>query len=357
MNRDLDVIRTAVKWLERRQSVALAVVVRTWGSAPRRAGSLLVATEGARFEGSVSGGCVEAAVVDRAMDMQGRPDSDLLSFGVTDEEAWAVGLACGGQVEVYVLSILSGSAEADRLVEVTTACDAGRTPVLLFEMGRPKMDVLYPLESGINDPSGPPTADEDRSDELEGTETGAAALTAVHEDVTVRGAFDGRDRVLRPFNPPVRVVLVGAVHVAQALAPMILLAGFECVLVDPRSTWLTENRFPDIQRVAAWPGEALQSLGPDHRTAVVTLSHDPKLDDPALRAALASEAFYVGALGSRRTHGKRINRLREDGVEGLDRIRAPVGLDLGAREPTEIAVSILAEIVAVLRSGKAGSSA
>lgn len=339
MTRDLDVVRTAVEWLNQGRPTALAIVVRTWGSAPRRAGSLLVATEGSRFQGSVSGGCVEAAVVDRAMDLLGQDQAELLSFGVTNDDAWAVGLACGGQVEVHVTSVLPGSDDGRALEDILRASGDGRTPTLVFTVAEPGMRVCYPLE-----------ADADvAADELT-----SAARTSVLEDRTVRAVVEGSDQVLRPFNPPVRVILIGAVHVAQSLAPMVRLAGFECVIVDPRPAWLTPDRFPGAQTVAAWPAEALEQLQPDHRTAVVTLSHDPKLDDPALTAALASDAFYVGALGSTRTHTKRVSRLSENGVTGLERVRAPVGLDVGAREPAEIAVSILAEVLAVLRMGPAG---
>ena len=162
---------------------------------------------------------------------------------------------------------------------------------------------------------------------------------------------DGEKYFLRPFVPPVRVILVGAVHVTQSLAPMTSLAGFSVVVVDPRESWLTEFRLPDVKRMRAWPDEAFAELAPDHRTAIVTLTHDPKVDDPALAAALRSPAFYVGALGSRRTHAKRLDRLRTTGFgdEELERIHSPVGLDLGARTPSEIAVAVLAELLGELR--------
>ncbi len=161
-----------------------------------------------------------------------------------------------------------------------------------------------------------------------------------------------RGRVfLEVINPPLRLVIVGAVHIAQPLVPMARLVGFQPVVVDPRRAFATEERFPDVELVAEWPDEALRALDLDRRTAVVTLTHDPKLDDPALEVALRSPAFYVGALGSRRTHTKRIARLRASGLadEEIARIHAPVGLDIGAVSPAEIALAILAEIVATLR--------
>ncbi len=156
---------------------------------------------------------------------------------------------------------------------------------------------------------------------------------------------------LRPFNPPLRLLVIGAVHIAQPLVAMARLTGYEVVVVDPRQAFASAARFPDVALVSEWPDRALESLAPDARTAVVTLSHDPKLDEPALAIALRSSAFYVGALGSKKTHAARLERLRALGLgeEALARIHAPVGLAIGARSPAEIAVSILAEITERLR--------
>lgn len=152
------------------------------------------------------------------------------------------------------------------------------------------------------------------------------------------------------YNPPLRLLVVGAVHISQALVPMAQLAGYEVVVVDPRKAWANAERFPDVQLIDAWPDEAMTALAPDHRSAVVVLTHDPKLDDPALGVALRSPAFYVGALGSRRTHARRIERLREQGLGDAEiaRIHAPIGLAIGARSPAEIALSIMAQITQVL---------
>ncbi len=157
---------------------------------------------------------------------------------------------------------------------------------------------------------------------------------------------------LNVFNPPLRMILVGAVHIAQPLAAMAAATGFQVIVVDPRTAFAAPERFPDLEIRTDWPDEALATLVPDARTAVVTLTHDPKLDDPALDQALRSDAFYIGSLGSRKTHGKRVERLRGEGFseEAIARIHGPVGLDIGARSPAEIAVSILAQIIGVLRT-------
>lgn len=159
-------------------------------------------------------------------------------------------------------------------------------------------------------------------------------------------AAGGEEIFLRSYAPPPRLVVIGAVHIAQFLAPMAALAGFEVIIIDPRQAFATEARFPGVTLVTEWPGPALAKLGLDDHTAVVTLTHDPKLDDPALIAALQSPVFYIGALGSSRTHARRVERLREQGLGELaPRIHAPVGLDLGGRGAAEIAVSVLAQII------------
>jgi xanthine dehydrogenase accessory factor len=169
----------------------------------------------------------------------------------------------------------------------------------------------------------------------------------------------GRRYFLNVYNPPLRMIVVGAVHIAQPLARMAALAGYEVVIVDPRRAFATAERFPGVTLIGDWPDDALTELAPDVRTAVVTLTHDPKIDDPALTEALNSEAFYVGALGSTRTHAKRLQRLRDKGFDerALGRIHGPVGLDIGALSPAEIAVSIIAEITQVRRGGGAARDA
>lgn len=156
---------------------------------------------------------------------------------------------------------------------------------------------------------------------------------------------------LNPFNPPLRLIAIGAVHITQALAPMASLAGYNVTVVDPRRTFATEARFPDVALSNAWPDEAMAELKPDLRTAVVTLTHDPKLDDPALTAALKSDAFYIGSLGSKKTHSARLERLRRAGFSDneLARIHGPVGLSIGAKSPAEIAIAILAQMTQALR--------
>jgi xanthine dehydrogenase accessory factor len=177
-----------------------------------------------------------------------------------------------------------------------------------------------------------------------------AAAKARNEDRGRLVEIDGRRIFIQVFNPPRRLIVVGAVHIAQPLIPMARLAGYDVTVIDPRGAWATPERFPDIEIDSRWPDEALEALKPDVRTAIVTLTHDPKLDDPALTIALRSKAFYIGALGSRKTAGKRVARLTEAGFGPADfaRIRGPIGLDIGAVSPAEIAVSIVGQITETL---------
>lgn len=163
---------------------------------------------------------------------------------------------------------------------------------------------------------------------------------------------DGKRYFLQPFPPPKRMIVVGAVHIAQSLVPMAKLSGYDVTIVDPRQAFASESRFPGVHLNHQWPDEAMTALDPDRRTAIVTLTHDPKLDDPALSVALKSDAFYIGSLGSNRTHARRVERLREAGFSEneIGRIQAPVGLDIGAVSPAEIAISIMGEVTAILHA-------
>lgn len=199
---------------------------------------------------------------------------------------------------------------------------------------------------------------------LVGLDESTGELTLTEEQVLqsrqmikgdVSGPIEDTSLFVRVYGPPLRLIIVGAVHIAQALAPMAQLARFQVIVIDPRDAFVRAGRLSDVEALTDWPDDGMLKLKPDSRTAVVTLTHDPKLDDPALSAALRSEAFYIGSLGSKRTHAKRLARLKEEGFSDLDleRIHGPVGLDIGAKTPSEIAVSILSEVVATRRRAAA----
>lgn len=317
-----DIPALALDWHRQGRRLALATVVETWGSAPRPVGSQLAIDEEAAMEGSVSGGCVEGAVVTEALEALEDGRARVLDYGVSDDEAFAVGLACGGRIRVLV-EPLGGAMPVEVLQELARA-RAERRPVAYV--------------TGLTQGGARLAGREDYPDRFRmdrsGVEEDGETFVAVH-------------------NPPLRMAIVGAVHIAQHLAPMARSCGYDPVVIDPRPAFASAARFPGERLSEEWPDEALKAVGLDARTAVVTLTHDPKLDDPAIEAALGSEVFYLGCLGSTRTHGKRVARLQEAGFteEQIGRIHAPVGLDIGARSPAEIAVSVMAEVTQRLRQG------
>ncbi|HXV77661.1 MAG TPA: XdhC family protein [Candidatus Polarisedimenticolaceae bacterium] len=319
----------AAAWAAEGCRIAQATVVRTWRSSPCPAGSLMVVDERGRFAGSVSGGCIESAVIEEASRLIERGGSRSLEYGVTDERAWEVGLPCGGEVEILVGPFDRGV--NDRLL-------AARTE-------RSSSALLIDLSTGVQRLVDP--------DELPGdlAEPEREFVTR-HAHRERCGVVDGRTFV-QILGPPVRLILIGAVHLGQMVARLARLVGFEVSVVDPRPPFATPDRFPDARLVTKWPAEALAELGLDRRTAVVTLSHDAKLDEPALATALAAGCFYVGALGGRKTQQARRQRLRREGIDSaaLARIHGPVGLDIGAVTAGEIAVAIVAQIVERWRRG------
>ena len=324
---DNDIPEIALGWHRAGRGAVLATVVETWGSAPRQAGSQLAIAGDGTFMGSVSGGCVEGAVVTEAVEALADGAARVLTFGVSDDQAFAVGLACGGTIRVLIEPV--GQAMPEPLLADLVAARAQRRAAAYLVNTKT-------WERRIAAPANDPMADvidaRMRADKSGTEEDGW--FVAIH-------------------NPPLRMIVVGAVHIAQALLPMARACGYDPTLIDPRGAFGASARFPGEVISDDWPDAALAALHPDARTAVVTLTHDPKLDDPALLAALASPAFYIGCLGSSRSHAKRLDRLRAAGVTDVQiaRLKAPVGLDIGAKSPAEIAVSILAQITQTLRRG------
>ena len=312
----------ALKWHREGRGAALATVIQTWGSAPRRVGAQLAIAGDGEMQGSVSGGCVEGAVVVEAMEALKTGKPCVLEYGVSDGDAFAVGLACGGTIKVYVEPI--GTALPEAMLADLVEARATRNGVAYVVNIKTRQRDL--TRSGYAE-----RFLKDRS----GFEEDGQTFVAIH-------------------NPPLRLAIVGAVHIAQALMPMARIAGFDPVVIDPRGAFGSQTRFPGEVILEDWPDVALESYGLDVRTALVLLTHDPKLDDPALFLGLRSQSFYIGALGSTRTHAKRIERLEEAGFdkEQIARIHGPIGLDIGAASPQEIAVSILSEIVQTLRQSK-----
>lgn len=316
----------ALAWHRSGVGAALATVIETWGSAPRQAGSQLAISGAGEMTGSVSGGCVEGAVITEALDALADRKSRVLTFGVSDETAFAAGLACGGTIRVLVEPVGEGAEALPEalLAELVAARATPRAVALVTTPATWTRRLVAPGE----DPAADARFKSDRS--------------GMEED----------GRFIAVHNPPLRLIVVGAVHIAQPLLSIARTCGYAPTLIDPRGAFGSEARFPGETILDDWPDEALAALKPDARTAIVTLTHDPKLDDPAIRFALRSPAFYLGSLGSKKTHARRVERLAEAGFlpEEIARIHAPVGLDIGARTPAEIAVSIMAQITEALRT-------
>jgi len=321
-----DPIEVAHGWLDEFGKAALATVVSTWGSAPVPVGGQLVAGPGERFEGSVSGGCVEIDVITEAAEVMAGGRFKLLEFGIGDEVAWRSGLPCGGTIKILVESL-------------SIADIAYLDAVLAARYSRTKLCTLTNLASGSRQILDDSCVQEGPL--AEAVRSGESRLLEL---------ADGQV-FLHVFNPVVRIIIVGATHVGQVLADLAGRIGYDVVIVDPRTVFANEERLGKTSVVTEWPETSFNCLDLDKRTAVVALTHAAHLDDEALTEALRSDCLYIGALGSKKTHMKRLERLRERGIsqDELARIRAPVGLPIGAKGPAEIAVSILSEIIKVFR--------
>lgn len=338
-----DVLAAITAWEDQGQPVALATVTSTWGSAPRRPGAKLALTAAGQLAGSVSGGCVESEVVAEGEDALATGTPRLLHFGVADETAWSVGLACGGQLEVFVTPLPPGL-----LATIQGWLAAGQPgAVITVIAGPPSLVGRHTVLDSEGELGGHLGAGLDATVAA----AGRAAVQAGHsERVELESAQGSVTLFVDVILPPLTLLAVGGGHVTVALTRLAAVLGYRTIVLDPRRAFASQERFPHVDRlVTAWPEEALQEIAITPTTAVALLSHNPNIDDPALRVALSSGAFYIGALGSRRTHEQRRERLLAAGVsaEALARVHAPVGLDLGAQSPEEIALAVMAEIVAV----------
>ena len=299
---DIDVINTAHIWDKEKRDFSLAVVVKTWGSSPRQVGSMMLIRDDGHIVGSVSGGCVEGSVIFSAKKILAESSAEILDFGVADQDAWSVGLSCGGKISVFVCPRKKIQAS---LFEKLNSANVNRETFQIecdFRNGK----IFESKSSNSND-----------------------------------------DCLPLKLIPKPRLFIVGAVHITQYLIPMAKEAGFEAVLIDPRSHFATSERFPNIEIINDWPDDALKKFHLNENDCLVTLTHDPKIDDPALLIALNSPLFSISCLGSKKTHASRRARLQKQGIseEQLSRINGPAGLNINAKNPAEIAVSILAELI------------
>jgi xanthine dehydrogenase accessory factor len=334
-----DILPDLNKWRDENKPIALATVIQTWGSSPRRAGAKMALTPDGGITGSVSGGCVEGAVYETGVDVLKSKQPQLLHFGVADETAWEVGLACGGSIDVFVKPLDENIFHALRSILVE------ETPAVLATVVRGPVELLgrEMLVEETGNATGSLTDQLDqRALELarETLVKGESRRSMLNEEIEV---------FLEVILPPPTLIAVGGVHITIALMALAKTLGYRTIVVDPRTAFGNEARFPHVdQMIQSWPEDAFQQVPITRSTAIAMLTHDPKLDDPALKIALPSPAFYVGALGSKTTQAKRRQRLLEDGLTEtqLNRLHGPIGLDIGAGTPEEIAMSIMADIVA-----------
>ncbi|GLX50280.1 xanthine dehydrogenase [Streptomyces hygroscopicus subsp. hygroscopicus] len=359
-----DIAEGLSSWSASGKRFAVATVVRTWKSAPRQAGSSLAVAEDGEVIGSVSGGCVEGAVYELASEVLETGEPALVTYGVSDDDALAVGLTCGGIIEILVRP--AGAGRFPGLPGVLEAIGAGRPVAVVSPLpgeggGAEPDPTAAPTGQMIVTPSGAEgTLGDARLDSAVAER--AQGLLAQGSTAVVRMGRAGEERrddvavFVESFAPPPRMLVFGAIDFASAVARIGKFLGYHVTVCDARPVFATRRRFPDADElVVDWPHRYLESTDVDENTVICVLTHDPKFDVPLLRRALRTPARYIGAMGSRRTHEDRLRRLREEGMSEaeLARLSSPIGLDLGARTPEETAVAIMAEIIA-LRWGGTG---
>lgn len=340
-----DILTNLDTWQQQGEKIAVATVMSTWGSAPRQVGSKMAVTLRGHITGSVSAGCVEGAVIEESMAVIESGMPRVLTYGVEDEEAFGLGLACGGTIEIFVepftafkpvYALLKEQLEARQPMGIASVLDGPsectNRKLAVFVDGHTDGDLVLP----------------GRHDEIV-----KIVVDMMPREIGGIVEINGMSLFVDIYPRVPRMIIIGAVHIAEILAPMAHLAGFEVHIIDPRSAFATRERFPHAASITReWPDKALASMDIDDASCVVVLTHDPKLDDPALQVALTSDARYVGALGSKRTNRLRLERLAKAGLgkTQLARLHAPIGLPLGSRGPAGIAISIMAEIIQVKSS-------
>lgn len=312
------------RWLGEGRPVAEAIVVEATGAAPVPIGGRMIIAGEDEFQGSVSGGCVEADVIAAALDVMALGKPDIMTFGIADEVAWRSGLPCGSTIRVYIRPLTSFNAAL--FTDASTAVSGDRQPRVVATSLADGLSTVYTIASKHSDD----------------------VAEVFGSSVSKLVSSDSGDTFLHALTPPPRIVVIGATHVAQLLQHMATSIGYDVVIIDPRSAFTSATRFGDDSAITGWPEANLSAFANDSYTAIVTLTHVGHIDDDALKIALRAPCRYIGALGSRKTHAARVARLKAAGFTDaeLARVHAPVGLDLGGRAPGEIAVAILAQVVA-----------
>lgn len=341
-----DLLTDLEQWFSDGEPVALATVIKTWGSSPRQVGAKMAMTPSGNISGSVSGGCVEGAVYQLGVETIETGCSQLLHFGIADETAWEVGLACGGSIDVFVENL-----QVELFEKISAFVREGKPFVQVTIVRGPahKIGQTALISNGE-------VAFSQMDNELLAkalSEAQSSLASGKSRQVIMEMESEQIFEIFIDSNlPPPKLVIIGGVHIAVALTKIAKVLGYETIVVDPRASFGNIDRFPDVGKlIQAWPDEALSQVELDKRTAVAVLTHDPKIDDVALKIVLDSPVFYIGVLGSRTTQSNRRKRLLETGVSEmqLDRLYAPIGIDIGGETPEEIALAVMAEVVATHR--------
>lgn len=338
-----DILSDLDSWIASDEQIALATVIQTWGSSPRRVGAKMALTPDGKITGSVSGGCVEGAVFETGVEVLKSGIPELLHFGVADETAWEVGLACGGQIDVFVEPLDQTLFDAWRAELL-----ADRPHAMATIIRGPRPLIGRQMLIAQNQPTVKALGDGFDQAILEKARSAMADGRSQRYEIPISDD-ESLELFVEVVAAPPTLVIVGGVHIAIALTSIAKALGYHTVVVDPRRSFGSPQRFPHVDRlIQAWPQEAFEQINLTSQTALAMLTHDPKIDDPALRIAFGSPAFYIGALGSQKTQAKRRQRLLDSGCteEQLNRLHGPIGLDIGAQTPEEIALAVMAEVVA-----------
>ncbi|MBF0276143.1 MAG: XdhC family protein [SAR324 cluster bacterium] len=337
-----DIWEDVIKWSEEKQSFVIARVINTWRSAPRKAGAAMLIDPDMKVVGSVSGGCIEGAVIEEALEIMETGETKYLNYGIDDDTAWSVGLACGGKIQLFLEKhwAVSKDAESRNIWHhLQQALQEKKSVVMLTSIDGSNAAPMLVYEDGKTE-----GAWQNFDETLK-----SLSLNALKSQKNHTKRWEEEKVFFHTFPAPDQLIIIGAGHISIALVQLAHQMNFETFVIDPRKIFATEERFPVVPTkiISEWPQDALNNWNFHENTYAVFLTHDPKIDDPGMHIVLKAAVRYIGALGSRKTHAKRVLRLQESGFSDLEisRIKAPIGLDIGAESPDEIALSIIAEIV------------
>jgi xanthine dehydrogenase accessory factor len=323
-----DILEEALKWLDKELNVILATVISTWGSSPRPVSSQMVINNKNKFSGSVSGGCVEANVIGECKKLiKEKKLYKKIEFKVSDDKAWKTGLACGGQISVLLEKI---DIKKKIILQKIIKKKKEKTPFA----------VITDLKSGGSFIF-------EKNKKIDNKFKNYSKKINLHLDSKKNGLIKNTNMFIKNYDKPVKVIIIGAVHIAEHLINFSKNLNFQIILIDPRNFFSSNKKYPDVKVINKWPEKAFKDIKVDKNCALITLSHDPKIDDPAIQYALNNRFFYIGSLGSKKTHKSRCLRLKRAGFTSnrIKKIKGPIGIKLGGKSATEIALSIISQLV------------